>query len=46
MSEDKTADAVETAQAEANAIPNGKGHEAGEEITALPHTPPAGEAEK
>lgn len=46
MSEEKTADAVGTAPApapaEANAIPNGKGHEAGEEITALP----AGEAEK
>uniref|UniRef100_A0A674PDC7 Solute carrier family 38 member 3a n=1 Tax=Takifugu rubripes TaxID=31033 RepID=A0A674PDC7_TAKRU len=46
MSEDKAADTVETAPDEANAIPNGKGHEAGEEITALPNTPPAGEGEK
>lgn len=46
MSEDKTPDTVETAPAEANAIPNGKGHEASEEITALPTTPPAGEGEK
>lgn len=46
MSEDKAADTVETAPAEANAIPNGKGHEAGEEITALPNTPPAAEGEK
>ncbi|TNM88942.1 sodium-coupled neutral amino acid transporter 3-like isoform X2 [Takifugu rubripes] len=45
MSEDKAADTVETAPDEANAIPNGKGHEAGEEITALPNTPPAGEGE-
>lgn len=44
MSEDKAADTVETAPAEA--IPNGKGHEAGEEITVLPNTPPAGEGEK
>lgn len=43
MSEDKVADTVETAPAEANAIPNGKGHEGGEEITVLQ---PAGEGEK
>lgn len=46
MSEDKAAENVETAPAEANAIPNGKGHEAGEEITVLPNTPPAGDGEK
>lgn len=44
MSEDKAADGVETSPAEA--IPNGKGHEAGEEITALPNTPPEGEGDK
>uniref|UniRef100_H3DAV1 Solute carrier family 38 member 3a n=1 Tax=Tetraodon nigroviridis TaxID=99883 RepID=H3DAV1_TETNG len=38
------ADGVETSPAEA--IPNGKGHEAGEEITALPNTPPEGEGDK
>ena len=46
MSEDKTADTVETAPAEVNAIPNGKGHEPGEEITALAKTPPAADSEK
>lgn len=46
MSEDKTADTVETAPAEAIAIPNGKGHEASEEIMALSTTPPAEEDEK
>ncbi|XP_076613375.1 sodium-coupled neutral amino acid transporter 3-like isoform X1 [Chaetodon auriga] len=46
MSEDKPADSVETAPAEVNAIPNGKGHEAGEEITASAKTPPAGDGEK
>lgn len=46
MSEDKAADTVETAPAEANAIPNGKGHEAGEEITVLPNTLSVGEGEK
>uniref|UniRef100_A0A8C9YMY0 Solute carrier family 38 member 3a n=1 Tax=Sander lucioperca TaxID=283035 RepID=A0A8C9YMY0_SANLU len=44
MSEDKPADTVETA--EGNAIPNGKGHEPGEEITALAITPPAEAGEK
>ncbi|XP_032370296.1 sodium-coupled neutral amino acid transporter 3 isoform X1 [Etheostoma spectabile] len=39
MSEDKPADTVETA--EESAIPNGKGHEPGEEITALAKTPSA-----
>lgn len=34
MSEDKPAETVEPASAEMNAIPNGKGHEPGEEITA------------
>lgn len=46
MSEDKPADTVETAPAEVNAIPNGKGHEPGEEIAALAKTPPAGDADK
>lgn len=46
MSEDKTAHDVETAPAEINSIPNGKGHDPGEEITALPNTPPAGDDEK
>ena len=39
MSEDKPADTAETAPAEVNAIPNGKGHDPGEEISAK--TPPA-----
>ena len=46
MSEDKPADAVETPPAEVNAIPNGKGHEPGEEITASAKTPPAEAGEK
>lgn len=46
MSEDKPSDAVESAPAEGNAIPNGKGHEPGEEITAMAKTPPAGDSEK
>lgn len=46
MSEDKPADTVESAPAEVNAIPNGKGHEPGEEITASAKTPPAGDSEK
>ncbi|KAL7406974.1 hypothetical protein ABVT39_000985 [Epinephelus coioides] len=46
MSEDKPADNVETAPAEVNAIPNGKGHEPGEEITASAKTPPAEAGEK
>lgn len=46
MSEDKMADTVETAPDEVNAIPNGKGHEPGEGITALAKTPPAGDGEK
>ncbi|XP_029287559.1 sodium-coupled neutral amino acid transporter 3-like isoform X2 [Cottoperca gobio] len=41
MSEDKPGDTMDTAPAEVNAIPNGKGHEAGEEITASAKTPPA-----
>ncbi|XP_023146102.2 sodium-coupled neutral amino acid transporter 3-like isoform X2 [Amphiprion ocellaris] len=41
MSEDKPAETVESTPAEANAIPNGKGHEPGEEITASAKTPPA-----
>ncbi|KAM6946769.1 sodium-coupled neutral amino acid transporter 3-like [Lycodopsis pacificus] len=44
MSEDKPADSVETAPAEANAIPNGKGHE--EEISASAKTPSAEAGEK
>ncbi|XP_033939632.1 sodium-coupled neutral amino acid transporter 3-like isoform X1 [Pseudochaenichthys georgianus] len=39
MSEDKPADTAETAPAEVNTIPNGKGHDPGEEISAK--TPPA-----
>nr|XP_020463414.1 sodium-coupled neutral amino acid transporter 3-like isoform X2 [Monopterus albus] len=45
MSEDKPAETVETASAEANAIPNGKGHEPGEEIMASVKTPPADDGE-
>ncbi|XP_029906840.1 sodium-coupled neutral amino acid transporter 3-like isoform X2 [Myripristis murdjan] len=41
MSEDKPADTVETAPAEVNTIPNGKGHEPGDETTATAKTPPA-----
>uniref|UniRef100_A0A667YX02 Solute carrier family 38 member 3a n=1 Tax=Myripristis murdjan TaxID=586833 RepID=A0A667YX02_9TELE len=40
MSEDKPADTVETAPAEVNTIPNGKGHEPGDETTATAKTPP------
>ncbi|XP_056255409.1 sodium-coupled neutral amino acid transporter 3-like isoform X1 [Seriola aureovittata] len=46
MSEDKPAETVETTPAEGNAIPNGKGHEPGEEITASAKTPPAEDGEK
>lgn len=42
MSEDKPADSVESALAEVNALPNGKGHEPGEEIT----SPPVDDGEK
>ncbi len=46
MSEDKPANSVETAPAEVNAIPNGKGHDPGEDVAALVKTPPAGDGEK
>lgn len=46
MSEDKPAATVETSPAEVNAIPNGKGHEPGEDITASAKTPPAEDCEK
>ncbi|XP_008282035.1 sodium-coupled neutral amino acid transporter 3-like isoform X2 [Stegastes partitus] len=46
MSEDKPAETVESTPAEANAIPNGKGHEPGEEITASAKTPPTEDGEK
>lgn len=46
MSEDKPAETVETAPAEVNSVPNGKGHEPGEEITASAKTPPAEDCEK
>lgn len=39
MSDDKPAETVETAPAEGNAIPNGKGHEPEEEIAASARTP-------
>lgn len=42
MSDDKPAETVETAPAEVNTIPNGKGHEPGEEIT----SPPVNDVEK
>ncbi|XP_026163348.1 sodium-coupled neutral amino acid transporter 3-like [Mastacembelus armatus] len=45
MSEDKPAETVDTAPAEVNAIPNGKGHEPGEEITASAKSPPAEDCE-
>eukprot|EP00064_Thunnus_orientalis_P003190 superscaffoldBa00000253_g3199 len=44
MSEDIPAETVETA-AEVNSVPNGKGHEPGEEITASAKTPPAEDCE-
>lgn len=40
------ADTMETAPDEVNAIPNGKGHDPGEEIATLARTPPAEEGEK
>lgn len=46
MSEDKPAAAVETSPVEGNAIPNGKSHEPGEDITASVKTPPAEDCEK
>ncbi|XP_071391368.1 sodium-coupled neutral amino acid transporter 3-like [Centroberyx affinis] len=46
MSEDKPAETVETAPAEVNAIPNGKGHEPGDETTASAKTPPTEDTEK
>lgn len=46
MSEDKPAETVESVPAEANAIPNGKGHDPGEEITASVKTPPAEDGEQ
>ncbi|KAG7219285.1 hypothetical protein INR49_019181 [Caranx melampygus] len=46
MSEDQPAETVETTPAEVNAIPNGKGHEPGEEITASAKTPPADDGDK
>ncbi|XP_017271455.1 sodium-coupled neutral amino acid transporter 3 isoform X1 [Kryptolebias marmoratus] len=46
MSEDKPAATVETSPAEGNAIPNGKGHEPGEDIAASAKTPPAEDCEK
>ena len=45
MSEDKPAETVETAT-EVNSVPNGKGHEPGEEITASAKTPSAEACEK
>ncbi|CAK6955581.1 sodium-coupled neutral amino acid transporter 3-like isoform X1 [Scomber scombrus] len=44
MSEDKPAETVETAT-EVNSVPNGKGHEPGEEITASAKTPSAEDCE-
>lgn len=46
MSEDKPAETLENSSAEVNAIPNGKGHEPGEEITASAKTPSAEDCEK
>lgn len=46
MSEDKPAETVENTPAEASAIPNGKGHEPGEEISASAKTPLAEDGEK
>lgn len=45
MSEDKPAEMAETAT-EVNSVPNGKGHEPGEEITASTKTLPAEDCEK
>ncbi|KAM4612722.1 sodium-coupled neutral amino acid transporter 3-like [Polymixia lowei] len=45
MSEDKAAEAVEASPAEVNAIPNGKGHEPGDEATASAKTPSAQDSE-
>ncbi|XP_054639814.1 sodium-coupled neutral amino acid transporter 3-like isoform X2 [Dunckerocampus dactyliophorus] len=41
MGEDKPAESADSAPAEMNAIPNGKGHETGDEITASAKTSPA-----
>lgn len=46
MSEDKPSETVETAPAELIAIPNGKGHEPGEDIAASAKTPAAEDSEK
>lgn len=46
MSEDKPAETVENTPAEASAIPNGKGHEPGEEISASAKTPLEEDGEK
>ncbi|XP_053285665.1 sodium-coupled neutral amino acid transporter 3 isoform X1 [Pleuronectes platessa] len=46
MSEDKPTETVETAPAEGNAIPNGKGHDPGEDITASAKSPAAGDSGK
>lgn len=46
MSEDKPADTAENTPAEVSAIPNGKGHEPGEEISESAKTPLAEDGEK
>uniref|UniRef100_A0A1A7XX90 Amino acid transporter transmembrane domain-containing protein n=1 Tax=Iconisemion striatum TaxID=60296 RepID=A0A1A7XX90_9TELE len=45
MSEDKVAGTLETSATDGNAIPNGKGHEPGEEIAASAKTPPTEDCE-
>nr|XP_057911761.1 sodium-coupled neutral amino acid transporter 3-like [Doryrhamphus excisus]XP_057911762.1 sodium-coupled neutral amino acid transporter 3-like [Doryrhamphus excisus] len=46
MSEDKPAESAESSPAEMNAIPNGKGHKTGDEISALAKTSPAEDGPK
>nr|XP_019941890.1 PREDICTED: sodium-coupled neutral amino acid transporter 3-like isoform X1 [Paralichthys olivaceus] len=46
MSEDNPTETVETGPAEVNAIPNGKGHDAGEDITGSAKSPAAEDSEK
>ncbi|XP_028303022.1 sodium-coupled neutral amino acid transporter 3-like isoform X1 [Gouania willdenowi] len=46
MSEDKPGATAETSPAEVTAIPNGKGHEPGDDVMATAKTPPAADDEK
>ena len=46
MSEDNPTETVETAPLEGNAIPNGKGHDPGEDISGSAKSPAAQDSEK